>query len=160
MSFLQNFKKPSSVLSRAEEDPFYMLQTDINKLFGSLLSDSFAEKTLAKKVQWNPRVELKETPKEFVLTADLPGCNKNDVHVSLHNDILSVKGERKVEENKNDEKYHFSERFYGAFERQIHMPENLVDKEKINAKFENGVLNIVLPKVVEAQNEPKKIEIK
>lgn len=160
MSFLQNFKKPSSLISHVGEDPFYSLQTDINKLFGSLLSDSFGDKTLTRKTNWNPKVELKETPKEFLLTADLPGCNKKDVHISLHNDIFSIKGERKFEENKNDEKYHFSEKFYGSFERHIHMPENLVDKEKIDAKFENGVLTVTLSKKYEAQNEPKKIEIK
>jgi HSP20 family protein len=160
MSFLQNFKKPSSLMSRVEEDPFYSLQTDINKLFGSLLSDSFTDKVVAKKVNWNPKVELKESAKEFLLTADLPGCDKNDVHISLHNDVLSLKGERKFQENKNDEKYHFSEKFYGSFERQIHMPENLVDKKKVDAKFENGVLTVTLAKKYEAQNEPKKIEIK
>lgn len=159
MSFLQNFKKPSSLMCRIEEDPFYSLQTDINKLFGGLLSNS-GDKVITRKANWNPRVELKETAKEFLLTADLPGCNKNDVHVSLHDDILSIKGERKFEENKNDEKYHFSEKFYGSFERQIHMPENLVDKEKVDAKFENGVLTITLAKKYEAQNEAKKIEIK
>ena len=160
MSFLQNFKKPSSILARIEEDPFYALQTDINKLFGSLLTDPFLNKDSAKKLQWNPRVELKETPKEFILTADLPGCNKDDVHVSLNNDILSIKGERKFEENKNDEKYHVSERFYGSFERQIHMPESLVDQDKIHAKFENGVLSVHLTKKNEAKYEPKRIEIK
>lgn len=60
------------------------------------------------------------------------------------------KGERKFEENKNDEKYHFSEKFYGSFERQLHMPENLVDKEKVDAKFENGVLTVTLAKKYEA----------
>jgi len=160
MSFLQNFKKPTSLMSRLEEDPFYSLQTDINKLFGGLLSEPFSDKAGGKRLYWDPKVELKETAKEFLLTADLPGCDKNDVHISLHNDILSIKGERKSEENKEDEKYHYSEKFYGSFERQIHMPENLVDKEKIDAKFENGVLTVALAKKHEAQIEPTKIEIK
>ncbi len=159
MSFLQNFRKPT-VSSRFDEDPFFALQTDINKLFGGLLSDSADNKLTEKRIQWNPRVELKETPKEFLLTADIPGCEKSDVHVSLHNDTLSVKGERKYEEAKDNEKYHFSERFYGSFERQIHLPEKLIDKEKISARFENGVLSVSLAKKQEVQNEPRKIDIK
>lgn len=91
-----HFKKPSSLMSRIEEDPFYSFQTDINKLFGSLLTDSFMDKVVAKKVNWNPRVELKETAKEFLLSADLPGCNRNNVHISLPNDILSGKRRKKV----------------------------------------------------------------
>jgi HSP20 family protein len=157
MSFLQNLKKPSFI--SIERDPFYSLQTDINKLFGSLLAEP-VERGISKKVQWNPRLELKETPKEFILTADLPGCAREDVHVSLHNDILSVRGERKYEENKDDEKYHFTEKFYGSFERQIHMPETIVDSEKVAAKFENGVLSVTLAKKGEIKNEAKRIEIK
>lgn len=160
MSFLQYWKKPSSLLSGEQHDPFYSLQTEMNKLFSSFLTEPSSGKTIEKKVQWNPRVELKETKNEYLLTADLPGCSKEDVNISLHDDILSVKGERKVETSKDEEKYHFTERFYGAFERQIHMPENLIDKEKISAKFENGVLTVALAKANQNKIEPRKIEIK
>ena len=160
MSFLKAFKKPSSLISAVEGDPFYTLQTDINKLFGNLLTDSLHDNALTKRLQWNPKVELKETAKEFLHTADLPGCNKNDVHLSFDNDFLSIKGERKFEKKEENEKYHLSERCYGSFERQFYLPENLVDKEKVDAKFENGVLSVSLHKKHEVQKEAKKIEIK
>jgi HSP20 family protein len=159
MSFLQNFKKPSSLISRFEEDPFYELQTNINKLFGSLINEPLNDKSLSKKTKWNPSIELKETPKEFILIADLPGCEKKDIHITLQNDFLIIKGERNFEENKNDDKYHLSERFYGSFERQIHMPESLINKEKIDAKFTNGVLTVSLERKNEIQNNSKRIEI-
>jgi len=159
MSLLHYWKKPAQ-LHTYNEDPLYLFATDIHKVLGSFLTDPLTDKSVSKNKYFSPRIELKERPTEYVLSAELAGCNKDDVQVSLEDNILSIKGERKFEETKDDEKYHVSERFYGCFERNISLPEGLVDKDRIDASFKDGVLTVSIGKKYKTQNEPKKIDVK
>jgi len=92
--------------------------------------------------------EVKDTPKEYVLTFDCPGVKKEEIKVSIQEGILTVSGERKKEEEQKGEKYHVYEKSYGRFERKMEIPDN-ADTKGIKADYNEGVLKIVLPKLPE-----------
>jgi HSP20 family protein len=114
-----------------------------------------AEETLAAK--WTPTCDIYETEKEVVVKAELPGLKKEDVQVSIDNNLLSIHGERKFEEETKKENYYRVERSYGEFLRTFTLPA-FVDATKINAEFKDGILTLNLPKKEEAK--PKQIEVK
>ncbi len=106
--------------------------------------------------EWAPAIEMFEKEDKFVVKAELPGMKEEDVNVSVVDDTLTIKGERKTENEVKEEDYYLCERSYGSFFRSIGLPSN-VDAKKIEANYENGVLEISLPKAVEAK--PKKIAV-
>jgi HSP20 family protein len=106
-----------------------------------------------------PAVDVAEHEKQYEITAELPGLSEGDIEVSLANQVLTIKGEKKEEKEDEQKDYHVSERRYGSFRRSFQVPEG-VDTGKIEASFKNGVLTLVLPKSAEAQQQEKKIEIK
>ena len=103
-----------------------------------------------------PRIELKENDKELTVSAELPGLTEKDVQVEIANGVLTLRGEKKSERTDNGGRY-FSERYYGAFERQI--PLDGVEEDKAEAKFHDGVLTITLPKSEQARSAVKRIPI-
>jgi HSP20 family protein len=105
---------------------------------------------------WAPAVDIKETADSFVVSAELPGMNKQDIQVELENNTLSIKGERKFERKDEAENYHFVERSYGSFYRSFALPRN-IKGEAISAEYKDGVLQVTLPKSEELK--PKKVEI-
>lgn len=107
----------------------------------------------------SPALDLTENDTGYSLTVELPGLDPEAVDVKLSNGMLSISGEKtETEEHENDDR-HVSERRWGSFRRAIRLPEN-VDPEKIDARFENGVLTVSLPKSETAKASEKKIEIK
>lgn len=104
-----------------------------------------------------PRVDIKELEKSYSVNIDLPGVDKKDVTINVNKDILTIEGEKKPGKDADKYKYHRSERAFGKFRRSFRLPE-LVDTSSIDAVFEDGVLNITVPKREEAL--PKNIEIK
>jgi HSP20 family protein len=106
-----------------------------------------------------PAVDVAEKEKEYQVTAELPGLNESNVQVTLIDDVLTIKGEKREEKEEKDKNYHLSERRYGAFQRSFQLPPG-IDQNKIEANFRNGVLTVVLPKAPEAQTKTKKIAIK
>lgn len=108
---------------------------------------------------WAPAVDIYETEKEIVLKADLPGLKLEDVDISLNNNVLSVRGERRFEKEVKDDNYHRVERAYGNFVRTFTLP-NTVNVEQIDASYENGVLKITLPKREEARPKQIKVNVK
>lgn len=107
------------------------------------------------RADWAPSVDITENEKEFLIKAELPGIKKDDIKIQLHNGILTISGERKVE--KKDEKEHRIERFYGSFARSFSLPEN-VKEDTISAEHVDGVLQLKLPKSEPVK--PKALEIK
>ena len=107
---------------------------------------------------WSPPVSVSETADELVFTAELPGLTEKDVTIELENDVLSISGEKMEErtEGEDDRKYHLWERYYGSFRRSFTLPRAVVGAEA-TARFDNGVLEIRLPKAPEAKGH--KIEI-
>jgi len=106
-----------------------------------------------------PRIDVYETDKEIEVTAEIPGLvSKNDITINVYDNYLEIKGEIKKSEERSDKNYHVSERFYGKFSRVIGLPAE-VDKENAKAKYENGVLTIILPKIEPEKQNGKRIEI-
>jgi len=105
---------------------------------------------------WLPAIEVFEKEDKFVVKADLPGMRQEDINVSVVGDTLTIKGERKSETEVKEEDYHCCERSYGSFSRLISLPSN-VDSKNIEASYEDGVLEIILPKAPEVK--PKKVTI-
>ena len=108
----------------------------------------------------SPQFEIAETDDQYSVVAELPGIGKENVEIVVDEDVLTVKGEKKAEERKEDKSYLFSERRYGSFERRFQLPET-VDQSAIDANYENGVLTLTLPKKPEARKpEPRQIKVK
>ncbi len=106
---------------------------------------------------WAPAVDMVDQKDEVVLRADLPGLEQKDIEVTVEGGMLTVRGERREEQEVKEEDYYCCERWAGAFARSLPVPPG-VDAEKIKATFKNGVLQIHLPKTAEAKG--KKVEIK
>ena len=106
---------------------------------------------------WMPALEMYEKEDKFVVRTELPGMKKEDVDISVLGDTLTIKGERKAESEVKDEDYHRCEMCYGRFTRAVTLP-SAVQAGKVEASYDNGILEITLPKATEAK--PKKIEIK
>ncbi|KAK7286854.1 hypothetical protein RJT34_22159 [Clitoria ternatea] len=135
---------PSLLANRSILDPF---SADI---FGS----SNEVSTFA-----NTRVDWKETPEAHVFKADLPGLKKEEVKVEVEEGrVLHISGERSVEKEDKNEKWHRVERGHGKFQRKFRLPEN-AKTDEVKASMENGVLTVTVPKVPEKKPEIKTIEI-
>jgi HSP20 family protein len=106
---------------------------------------------------WAPRVDIREDKEAVVLTAELPGVDKDNVKVELENGVLTVSGEKKSETEATENGIYRSERVYGSFKRSFTVPDTL-DADKIEAEYANGVLKLVLPKRPEAA--PRLINVK
>jgi HSP20 family protein len=106
---------------------------------------------------WAPSVDISETDTEYLIKVELPEVGKDDVKVSINDGVLTIQGERKMEREESDKKYHRVERAYGRFARSFRLPEN-VDENSISAKHKDGMLDVRLGKAAEAQ--PKSIEVK
>ena len=106
---------------------------------------------------WMPAVDVFEKDDRFVVKAELPGMKEEDIDVSVVGDTLTIKGEKNTESEVKEEDYYRSERAYGSFYRSVPLP-STVDASKIEASYEDGVLQVTLPKMPEVK--PKKIEVK
>jgi HSP20 family protein len=105
---------------------------------------------------WTPPVDIQETDDAYRIHAELPGLTKDDIQITLENNVLRLSGERKFEKDVKQENYHRIERTYGTFTRSFALPTQ-VSSDKVEAKFDNGVLLIVVPKAEQAK--PRHISI-
>jgi HSP20 family protein len=128
------------------------LHREIDRLF-----DEFAQ-GIGPNGQQNivPNIEISETDKAIEVSAEMPGLERKDVEISIEDDALTIRGEKKIEESKDKNVQH-SERCYGVFLRVLQMPPG-IDPSSVQATMSNGVLKITIPKP--AKSEPKKIEVK
>ena len=143
--------------SRDAFDPFFTLHREMNRLFDDVFR-GFGGTGLSPLMEgrygW-PKVELNETDKTLTVSAELPGLDEKDVQVEIANGVLTLRGEKKAE--RSGEGRTFTERTYGAFERQI--PLEGVEEDKAEASFRNGVLTVSLPKSEKAREGVKRIAI-
>jgi HSP20 family protein len=107
--------------------------------------------------QWPVAIDVVEEKEQYVLKADLPGINKEDIKVSVENGILTIEGERKTETEQKDKQVHRVERSYGRFVRSLNVGTN-IDTSKIQASYKDGVLQLNVPKSEAVK--PKSIDIK
>ncbi|MCS7229148.1 MAG: Hsp20/alpha crystallin family protein [Candidatus Kryptonium sp.] len=132
------------------------LQREINKMFDRFFR-GFEEEEEIRVMKWSPRVDISETDDEYIVRAEIPGVNKDDIKITIKENMLTISGEKKQEKETKNENFHRIERVYGSFSRSFTLP-SAVKVDKVEAKFKDGVLTIKLPKVEEAK--AKEIEIK
>lgn len=137
-------------------DPFLSLsnlQEQVNRMFESAFPGQTDTSALT---SWAPSVDIYETENELVLKADLPDISEKDLDVRVENNMLTIRGERKFEQNVKEENYLRIERTYGSFSRSFSLP-NTVNSESIKAEYKNGVLTVEMPK--RAESKPKQVKI-
>ncbi len=155
-----NTNQAPTVYRDDERNPFLSLHREVNRLFDDVFR-SFDRNLPALGALsgfgagW-PSVEISETDKEIRITAEVPGLEEKDIEVLLDDGVLTLRGEKRSETE--DKEKQFSERIYGRFERRIPVGTEIVE-DKIDARFKNGVLNLVLPKTEKAQSQVKRIAI-
>jgi HSP20 family protein len=118
---------------------------------------SLARRFLVEGMEWSPVVDMYEKENQYIVKAEIPGMKEEDIAVSISDNTLYIKGERKDETATEEEGYHFTERSYGKFFRAITLPLNLSAKD-IKADYENGVLEVRIPKAEEAK--PRKVTVR
>ena len=135
--------------------------TTMRRDLDSLWDRFFPEKPFHERFttyEWLPPIDLTDTKDKFVVKAELPGLEAKDVEITLTDDILTIKGEKKEENEEKDEHHFFVERYAGTFERRIKLP-TLVKTGKVDATFDKGVLTIKLPKSEETKTKEIKIKV-
>lgn len=143
-----------------DRSPFLSLHREVNRLFDDVFRSfdggvpGFG--SLSTLGTW-PSVEITETDKQIKVSAEIPGLEEKDVEVLLDDGVLTLRGEKRSESESSDRQ--FSERYYGRFERRIPLGTE-VDEDRVDARFKNGVITIVLPKTGKAQSQVKRIEVK
>ncbi|NDV50346.1 Hsp20/alpha crystallin family protein [Salipiger sp. PrR003] len=140
-----------------DQNPIATLQRDMNRLF-----EGFWNRVGELDLPWGSgeaRSDVVETDNAVEVSIELPGMDMKDIEVSVSDDMLTVKGEKKIERQEEKKGYYLSERSYGAIYRTIPLPPG-VDGEKAEASFKDGVLTIRLPQTPEAQAKVKRIEVK
>lgn len=138
------------------DDPFSLLQQDINSLFDGLFKDFEPDLFGGTAHAFNPGIEVSESDKEITISAELPGMDEKDITVSVSDDKLTLEGEKKEERESTEKDYVVKERSYGSFKRVIPLYPD-IEAEKIKAHFKKGVLKIRIPKTVAAAKAKKKI---
>ena len=137
-------------------NPTRSLMTDFDRIVDSMFSPGWPR--LSAGQSWMLAVDVNETEKEFFLSADMPGLDKNDVSVDIHDGVITIKGERAIDNEKSTDGYRIRERQLGSFNRSFRLPDN-VNEDKVAAKFKNGLLTVTLPKTKEILPEGRQIKI-
>ena len=142
------------------DDPFFQFHREMNRLFDDFLTDFGAPSMLAGAAATDARpihIEINDRDDAFELEAELPGVDEDDVHVELVDNLLTIRGEKKVEEEEGENGV--SRRAYSSFQRSMSLPFD-VDPEAVEARIRNGVLKLTLPKPPELEVKSRRIEIK
>jgi HSP20 family protein len=130
------------------------VQDEVNRLFDGLLRTRGSSSA----GEWVPAVDISETDEDFIVSADAPGLKGEDIKISVANNVLTVRGERKNVREEKKEDFHRVERSYGSFERTFSLPSG-VESENIRAKYSDGVLEVRLPKSKKAKPQEIKVEV-
>lgn len=150
-------RNPAGLPSIFATDPFSSLRDE----FDSMLSAWFADKTQGVQSTYTPLLDLTENEADYLVHADLPGIQPNEIKVQVSDNVLTISGERKYEKAEGKEKKagtpHFVERYHGTFSRSIVLP-GAVKQDKIDARYHDGVLSVTLPKAQE--QKPCQVPVK
>lgn len=151
-----NRNKKESEHPIAYDSPFMSIQNEMNRMFNHLFND-FGRMSMHETMDVSfPKLSVKDNGKNLLIDAELPGVDKKDVEISIHDNVLSIRGEKRQEQEDKNDKYYYMEQSYGSFHRQIPLQCD-IHEDQITAKFKNGVLKITVPKC-EVQSA-KKIEV-
>ena len=131
-------------------------QHEMNRVFNDFFGGGSGEQAGATAGAWMPPVDIYETDDGYVLKAELPGVSKDDLSIDVHQNTLTLRGQRKPDAGVPQDRYHRVERAYGAFQRSFVLP-TLVDQNQVQATYQDGVLELHLPKSEAAK--PKRVAI-
>ncbi len=137
-------------------NPFMELEQLLDRYHRDAAPSGTAGREVMNRADWAPVVDISETPEAFLIKAELPGVNKEDIKVSVEEGVLTIAGERHSEKEEKDKKHHRIERFYGSFSRSFTLPDT-VDANAIHAESSNGLLTLTLQK--QEKPKPKSLEI-
>ncbi|HET6514498.1 MAG TPA: Hsp20/alpha crystallin family protein [Thermodesulfovibrionales bacterium] len=152
------FGKKGVPVRREEESPFALLRREMDTLFDNFFRGFDMEPFEGRFGAFSPRVDVTEKDKEIKVSAELPGMDEKDINVSIHDNMLTIEGEKKEEKEDKGKDYYRIERSYGSFSRTIPLPLE-VETDKVEATFKKGVLVVTLPKTAKAVAETKKIAV-
>ncbi len=145
-----------------DRHPIHSIRQEIDSLFDNLMSDLKLPEMSWTRTDFSPRIDVSETDKEVLISAELPGVEEKDIEVTVSGDQLVIKGEKKSEVDEKSEKegrsFHRVERSYGSFQRAMTLP-FAIDGDKVQANFKDGVLRLSLTKPAEVQKSTKRIAI-
>lgn len=131
------------------------LRDEINRLFDVPYGESGRETEFF--TGWSPTLDVYEDKDNVIVKAELPGLKKDQIELSLHENTLTIAGERKAERTEGNGETSRTERFFGRFQRTVTLPKP-VDSSKVNARYKNGILTVTLPKTEESK--PRQIEVR
>jgi HSP20 family protein len=143
-------------------DPFLALRREVDRMFDDFFSGFGGRALRSPASSWQgvtPTIDLAENDKEIVVTAELPGLDDKDFEVTVSGDLLILKGEKKSEHERSDGNAHYVERRFGTFSRSVRLPFEVKD-EKIDARYDKGVLTIRVPKPADMQRAACRIEVR
>ena len=124
---------------------FFPVQEEVRRLFQELIHQPWGGQGSSETSNWQPRVDMCETPQEIIVEVELPGVRREDVRIEVEGDFLHITGERRATSERQERNYYRLERRYGRFVRQLRLP-GTVAREGIRAEFDAGILIITLPK--------------
>jgi len=156
--------KNSVSVSRGS-NPIVSFQDEMNQLFNNFFGEVSLPKWMHHEqnlLAVSPAIDVVENEKEFKITAEIPGIDVKDVHITASDGYLTIKGEKKEEKEEKKEEhkgYYRRERSYGSFQRVVALPDTS-DTDKVEATYKNGLLNLTIPKKAGAKSKERKIEIK
>jgi HSP20 family protein len=154
---LRPFGRRSEALTRGD-DPFSAFRREMDRVFESFGRDLGWPSGNQRAGAMAPSIDVSETDKELKIEAELPGVDEKDVEVTVTDNVLTIRGEKKAEKEEKKKDYHLVERSYGSYARSITLP-FAAEPGKAKASFKNGVLSITLPKPAEVAAKAKKIAI-
>lgn len=131
----------------------------VNRLFDEFFERGWDLIPWTREGEWVPALDVSESEDAVVVKAELPGMAANEIDVSVSENVLTIKGQKQKETEEEKKNYHRIERTYGAFSRSITLP-SMVDTARVEASYDKGVLEIILPKREEAKTKVIKIEVK
>lgn len=140
---------------RTPWDAFADMDAEFNRMFRGFGSRE-SSRECSRERQWLPAMDVSETDDAYIVEADVPGIGKEDITIEVVGDVVTIKGERKHESGEEEKGYRRIERNYGSFVRSFEVPGGF-NAEAIEAKFENGVLNVTLPK--REETKPRLIKV-
>ncbi|MDP4680661.1 MAG: Hsp20/alpha crystallin family protein [Cyclobacteriaceae bacterium] len=145
-------------MSLIKYNPSHARSLAFNSLFDNFFNNNFSSPDSAKSNSFVPQVDIAETDSFFELQFVISGVDKKGFNIELQDGKITVSGERKVENDKDEKNYHSRESYYGSFKRSFYLPDN-INEEKVEAKYTDGILSIVIPKD-EKRITKKSIEVK
>lgn len=161
MALLTKRGRERQPATRREERAPLTLRDEMNRLFDDFfygLESPFLPESAGGASEFVPSVNVSETDGEVKVSAELPGMTEKDVDVELDEDMVTISGEKKSEEEDEEGGRYWRESSYGKFVRQVPLPAS-IDLDKSKASFKNGVLNVTMPKAEEEKEKRRKIEV-